>query len=459
MKTNTIKNLLTAAAVMTAVAASAQTTSTGYFNQEYTYRFEMNPAFANSRGFVGMPGIGNVNVAMNGNLGMDKVLFNVDGRTTTFLNPKVSTAEVMDGLTHYRNRVGADFKVNVINVGFKGMGGYNTISINARGNVDARVPRTIFSLLKEGVSNREYDIEDVSAKANAFAEVALGHQHNINGEWSVGGRLKFLVGAGNVDARLTTARLTLGQDDWTVVSNGTVNTSLHGMTYKTKVNKHTGHRYVSGADIDKAGVGGYGMAIDLGVEWKPQAWKNWRLSFAVLDMGFIAWKNNMTATTDGDRTFNLDRYTFNVDGDATNSFTNEWHLLRDNFTQIYELEDKGDLGSRVTGIAATINSGVEYTLPSYRKLTFGLLNTTRIYGSFTHTDFRLSANIAPVKALSGSVSFGAGTFGASFGCLVNVHCPGFNLFAGMDHVPHKLNKQYIPLSSNAQVNVGMNFLF
>lgn len=119
----------------------------------------------------------------------------------------------------------------------------------------------------------------------------------------------------------------------------------------------------------------------------------------------------------------------------------------------------GDQGGRTSMPHATLNIGVQYALPMYNKLTFGLLNTTRLAGDFTTTDFRLSANIAPCRIFSGGVNLGVGTFGASFGWVANLHLTGFNFFLGMDRVPGKLCKQGVPLSSNAQVTMGINFPF
>ena len=110
-------------------------------------------------------------------------------------------------------------------------------------------------------------------------------------------------------------------------------------------------------------------------------------------------------------------------------------------------------------LGATLNLGAEYTLPMYQKLTFGLLNSTRIQGEYSWTQFRLSANVAPVNILSVGINLGVGTFGADFGWLINFHPNGFNLFLGMDHLVGELAKQGIPLSSNASFNLGMNFPF
>ena len=67
--------------------------------------------------------------------------------------------------------------------------------------------------------------------------------------------------------------------------------------------------------------------------------------------------------------------------------------------------------------------------------------------------------MAPVKIFSADVNVAAGTFGCSFGWLLNLHTTGINFFLGMDHTLGKVTKQFVPLSSNAQFNMGINFPF
>ncbi|MDE7411828.1 MAG: hypothetical protein K2M94_07300 [Paramuribaculum sp.] len=456
MKLNIRHISLLSLALAASLGSSAQNTRSGYFLPDYTYRYEMNPAYENSLNFVSMPVLGNLNVNMHGTLGVSDVLYNIDGRTTTFLNPGISASEVMDNIGN-SNRIGADIKITLLAAGFKAFGGYNTVTINARTSMGVRVPRSLFSLLKEGVTNNTYDITDFGARASAYGELALGHSHKINDKWRVGGALKILLGGAYMDARLNHAQLQLGTNDWSVVSNGEISASVKGLKYDTDINENTNHRYVSGADIDGTGLNGFGMAFDFGATYKPN--KDWTLSLAFLDLGFISWNNNMLASTGGDKTFNTDRYTFNVDENKPNGFDNEWNKIKDDLSQLYELDDMGDQGSTTHGLGATMNLGVEYTLPAYRKLTFGLLNTTRIEGDYSWTEFRLSANIAPVKCFDASINMGAGTFGVGFGWLLNLHTKGFNMFLGMDHTLGKVTKQFVPLSSNASVNFGLNFPF
>lgn len=436
--------------------AAAQSTESGYYVDDYTYRYQMNPAMGNSKNFVAMPALGNLNLGMHGNLHLRDVIYNVDGRTTTFLNPGVSTAEFLGNLSDM-NKIGGSERINILAGGFKAFGGYNTVTISARADFGIKVPKSAFSLMKEGISNRTYSINGLGAFANAYAELAFGHSHQINKKIRVGAAVKFIVGGANVNAKLNRADLVLGTDDWSIVSDAEIEASVKGLSYKEKVNKHTGHKYVNDAKVDGGGVGGYGMAVDLGATYKPL--RDWEFNLALLDLGFIGWNNNMVASTNGVKQFNTDRYTFNVDDDAPNSFDREKDKIRDDISALYELENMGDKGTRITGLGATINAGAEYTLPVYRKLTFGVLNTTRIQGDYSWTEFRFSANIAPVKCLSGSVNMGAGTYGMSFGWLANLHVTGFNLFVGMDHTLGTLAKQGIPLSSNGSFNLGMNFLF
>lgn len=454
-----IKTVVTTAIAISAItSANAQNTRSGYFIDDYTYRFEMNPAFGNSKNFIAMPGLGNINASMNGTIGINDVLYNVDGQTTTFLNPQISTSEFLGNIND-KNRIGGDVKITLLAAGFKAWGGYNTIAINARSGLGMKVPGELFSLMKEGIGNKEYDISDVRAFANAYAEISLGHSHQLSKEWRIGANVKFLLGGANIDAKLKNAKLTLGENEWTITSEAELNANVKGLVYETDINEDTNHEYVNGMDVDNTGLNGFGMAFDLGAVYTPAALPDWSFSASLLDLGFISWNNNVVASTNGVKTFNTDRYTFNVDDDATNSFENEWDKIKDDMSALYELEDMGDKGGQTRMLGATMNLGVQYTLPVYRPLTFGLLNTTRIQGAFSWTDFRLSANIAPAKCIDGGINMSLGTFGVGFGWIVNFHTTGFNMFLAMDRTLGKLAKQGVPLSSNASVNLGINFPF
>lgn len=450
-----IKTAIISATAVLSFGAVAQNTNSAYFTEGYNHRYQLNPAFDNEKNFISIPGVGNINVATHGTIGLDNIFYNVDGKTTTFMNPAVDASFLND--INDVSRLAGDVNINLLSAGFKAFNGYNTVSINVRGNLNTHLPKTIFSFMKEGVENKTYDISDFDAHADMYGEIALGHSHKLGDKWRVGGAVKFLLGGANIDAKFNKAELTLGEDEWSAITNAEVQASVKGLTYEHDINKETGHEYVSGMDVDGTGLNGFGMAFDLGAEFKPN--QDWAFSAALLDLGFINWNNNMVASTGGDKSFTTSTYSFNVDEDAPNNFSDEFDMMMNDLSALYELEDEGDAGSRTTTLGATLNLGAEFTLPVYRNLKFGLLNSTRIQGDYSWTEFRLSANINPVKPFSAGANFAVGTYGCSFGWLMNVNVTGFNMFVGMDHFMGKLTKQGLPLSSNASVNMGINIPF
>lgn len=448
--------------LLTAIHASAQYTASGYYADGYLYRHEMNPAIGNDQNYVAMPGISNVIIGTRGDLGLGKVLFNRNGKTTTFLNPDVETAEFMSGIKS-KNRLTTDVKLQVLGFGFKGFKGYNHVSINSRADVGVVIPGALFSLAKEGVENKTYDITNVQAHANAFAEISFGHSHRINRHLDIGATVKFLVGAGHADAEFEKAQLTLEGDQWNAVTNGQLQASVKGLYYKEETTMRgpegaqTPHTYVSGIDIDKSGISGFGAAVDLGAVYRLN--DSWTLSAALLDLGFIKWNNNVVASTNGERTFTTDAYLFSIDKEADNKFEREMDRMGEGLAALYELDNNGDMGQRTTKLASTVNLGAEYTLPSYRNLSFGLLGTSRFNGDLSWMDIRLSANWKIKKVLSLGVNVSAGTFGTGLGWIFNFHPTGFNFFLASDYTLGKYAKQGAPLSSNSHMNLGINFPF
>lgn len=442
--------------ILSTTFAMTQNTQSGYFTDGYLYRHTMNPAIANSKSYVSLPALGNHNFSFRGNLALTDVIYQVNGKTATFLHPDLSSTEVLKNIKD-RNQLGLNARLQVLSTGFKAFNGYNTIGISVRGNMHLTLPGELFRLAKEGVANRTYDISNFNTHANAYVEVALGHSHQIDEKLRIGGALKVLIGGGNIDAQFNKAELILGEDQWRVTSDALVEANVKGLTYETDINENTNNRYVSGAEVDGAGVNGTGFAVDLGVVYQLN--DEWSLSASIIDLGIINWKNNMLASTNGEKTFSTDEYIFNVDDDQTNNFDDELDRMGDGLSSLYELEDMGDQGSVSKSVGTTIHLGASYNLPEYQQLTVGLLNTSHLQKNFSWTDFRASANWAPYSFLSTSLSVAYGTFGGSLGWMFNLHPKGFNLYLAMDKITGKLSKQYIPLSGVGTFHFGLNIPF
>lgn len=452
----TYRFLFGASLAAASLTAAAQASYSGYYLDNYTHRYQLNPAMGDDsdrNGFVAMPALGNLNIGMQGNLHVSSIVYPVGGKTVLFTSPDVPASTVMKNI-HDVNKIGANVDLDILAVGFKAFGGQNVVTVSAVADANVSAPGSLFSLLKEGVANKTYDISDVRLNASGYAKLQLNHSHVIKQVkgLKVGGAVKFLFGVANLDGYFDEAQLTLGHDEWTARTRANLYANMTNAKFKYKYDDD-GKQYIDGIDLDGVGIAGFGVGFDLGAIYR---WRDFEFNLAVLDLGFISWNNTLCATTNGTHYINTNDYSFGVESGAADD---EWDKMKSDLEELYQLEDGGNVGSRTRSLRTTLNWGVRYRLPYYRRLTFGLVNSTRFNGPFTATDFRISANVQPVDCLSCSANFAAGTYGVGFGWLVNLNVKGFNLFLGMDRTLGKVTKQYVPLNSNAEINFGMNFPF
>ncbi len=461
------KRLPLALLLMAGGAATAQNLNSAYFTDDYKFRHDMNPAFANEQSYVSIPMLGNISISMQGNFGYQDVIMNNPmygqqsgaKKMTSFMNPYISASDALSGFSTGNNRVVGDMNFTIISAGFKAFGGYNTIELNEKTSIGVSVPYSLFEFAKN-TGNKSYEIGNINARVRSYAELAFGHSHKINEKLTVGAKLKFLFGVGNADVTMENVRADLsGANQWTVSGKANAQVSMKGFRYKTKTSDYNlkengSYEKVNDVDVDGAGLSGFGVGVDLGGAYKIN--DNITVSAAVLDLGFISWSNNMQAVNRSE-SFVFDGFhDLAVRSNSGSTIDDQTDSYGDQIADFINLRDNGDQGRRTTALAATVNVGADYTLPCYDKLSFGLLSSTRINGSFSWTEGRLSANWRPLKWLDGGINFAVNSFATSFGYVLNIHPKGYNFFVGMDHLLGKTSKEFVPLSSNASVALGMS---
>ena len=445
----------------------AQNLNSAYFLDGYAYGHEMNPATDYDRkGYFSFPGLlGNLNVGVKGNLAMKDILYkNPNGNgLVTYLHPDISSKEAMSGFSR-SNKLLTDLRFDIFSVGFHTKRAFHTVTLGVRANAGVNIPYELFDITKN-LSNKDYDLGALGATATAWVEAGYGYSRKVNDQFRVGGKFKILIGAGNVRAKADNLRLELSsENEWVATANASVDASVKGLTWgepKIETN-NAGETYESvdfdNIDLKSPGVGGAGVALDLGAEWKMNdILPGMKVSAALLDFGFIRWKHNISAANTG-RPF-VFRGFHNVqvvDGPGV-PLEDQYDNLVDDLEDLYRLEAQDGNTTRVQMLGATLNLSAEYALPMYKKLKFGFLSTTRIQGQYSWNEERLGFALSPCKAFELAANFGVGTLGASWGWVMNIHPRGFNFFLGMDQVVGKLSKQGIPLKSNANVCLGINF--
>ena len=462
------KSLRYMAAALTMAAAilptSAQELRTSYFMETSNYRHQMNPALLDSP-YVGLL-FSNINIGMTGNIGAKQFIFDTNGlpgytgnyRYTTFMDPNVDAKTFLNKL-HDKNRFDLYLNYNLFSVGFKAWGGVNLLELNLRSNTNLTLPKGLFEFAKTAGEKEHYEFGGLGMRTQNYMELALGHSRDINKQWRVGGKLKFLIGAAYADFTADNVTLDMTEDAWRIQSNAQVKASL----LKSDVihedpskNSADGRPRVKKLDNFGFSLPGFGMALDLGVTYKPI--ENLTLSAAITDLGFISWKNTHHASSQGDYTFDgFNNIYIGSDKDQTEDIDDQFDQIGDDLEEMFSVYDDGTK-TATQALAATLNVGAEYKLPAYDKLKFGFLYTSRIHGKYSWHQGMLNVGVRPVKWFECNVNGAVTSTGVTAGGMLSLKAPHFNFYIAADRFFSKLGKQGVPLnSSNGNITFGMTF--
>ncbi len=458
-------------------AASAQDASrAAYFLEGYNYRHEMNPALAPERGYVAMPVLGNLGIGTQANIGVNTLIYKKpDGQLPTFMNKSVSSSEFLGNLSK-TNKLLTGVNLNIISLGFKGFGGYNTLGISVKADVGMSLPKGLFEFMKVGQTgpNTRYDFGDMRLRVMSYAEVALGHQRQVTPELAAGVKVKFLLGLAHLDANIKKMDVSMGDKKWVIDGDGEIFIGAGNGLY-VPTNAESGKELdkpsrseqidFDGIEYNNFGLAGFGMAFDLGATYDMSRFVDGlRLSAAVTDLGFIKWNGAAVGRMPG-RAWEFDGFQDiaiddTQDGYDDNKIDQQLEDLGDRLVDCLNFEKQSQKESETRALHATLTIGAEYDMPFYKRLSAGFLFTQRMAGCFSWTEGRFSANVKPTNWFDATVSYGASTFGSSFGWMLNFHPKGFNFFVGSDHQFFKITPQFVPVGHlNTNIQLGINFTF
>ena len=60
----------------------------------------------------------------------------------------------------------------------------------------------------------KYNLQSLGVNANSYIDFSTGYSHKINEQWTVGGRLRLLVGIANASASFLIWNCKHHQDEW-----------------------------------------------------------------------------------------------------------------------------------------------------------------------------------------------------------------------------------------------------
>lgn len=383
---------LVAGSLLLGMTMHAQYLRTSYFMEGTSSRLELNPGLQPMRGYFNIPVLGSFNVGTSSNvLGINDIVDVLDSGEDIFLNDDLYSRLKSD------NRLNVNLKTDVLSFGWYAGKGFWNVNVGLRADVGASIPQSMFEYLRR-VNNTE-DINgsfsNMNFNLNAYAEIGLGYSRQITEKLSVGGRVKVLLGIARAEMAVDNFDIyvddALTNGDYTELNpyqtygsatvNARVSTTMKGGGLS--FDETTGQ--IDGFDIDGSnfGIAGAGFGIDLGASYK--VWDNLTVSAAVLDLGFIKWKEGETtvaAPANG---------SFEVTGSNYQDFLDGDFLSMDRFNFV---QDKEAAEDTKTTLASTILLAGEYGLLD-NKLSVGAIYTARFAEPKTLNELTFSATYRP----------------------------------------------------------------
>lgn len=244
--------------------------------------------------------IGEFRRNVRNSIGASSIIFPYGDKLVTGLHSSVSSDAFMGGLKPV-NSVFGQINYNLVSYGWKGSSrGFHTIEIGARANYGLSVPKEIFHILKNGTAQSPYDLSHFRTFGNLYGEIAYGYSLTLGDKLSLGTRVKLLAGLNSADVIARNFSLATGETQYKFdidadldLTNRNIKIAADeagfmdftGITEKGKLNAPSGG----------------GLAVDLGLVWKP--FKGFSLSASVLDLGGIFWYYGNAGTSSGSYSF------------------------------------------------------------------------------------------------------------------------------------------------------------
>ena len=225
-----MKRIFTAVLLMTAVmSVSAQQVNTLYYLENAPMRHTINPAFQPvSRGYINFTPLGWMEFGLgNNSLTMSDLLY-VDpltNKTITPLHPNGDKQALLNVLRR-STLFGGEVTLGLLNMGFQIKdNGYLTLGINEKIDMGAAMPKSMFDfLLGGGMKDLEggwntFDMSALGISATAYTEVGVGYSHRINDQWTVGGKLKLLLGQIYAGINAKSLKIDASTEAWNILGD------------------------------------------------------------------------------------------------------------------------------------------------------------------------------------------------------------------------------------------------
>lgn len=413
------------------VVAAAQV-RTSYFMEGSTFRTDMNPALAPTRGYINVPVLGGLSLGVNNNfLSIDNLLYPTENGLVPFLNKAVDRNKFLDRLPR-NNVLGVSFSEQLIGFGAHTKRFFWAVGVNMKMDADVNIPKDFFSLITT-LGQGSYNLKGMSVGANVYMETYIGAAVPIKDFITVGARLKGLVGVANASMQVTNMMVNVTDTHVSADFRGTMQATCPVFNPNLRAGEAVNFENMMMGEDDIAQVitnpgrmfKSGGFAVDLGAEVRLLDDKL-RLSAAVVDLGFISWDQSSS-----------------IEGTMGTAFSYEGIDIESGDVIVtsdeFEFAGKAASSKYAKRMNCSLNFGAEYAILRNR-ISFGLLSHSKFCQTYSFSELTASVNFKPVNWLTASFShtlLNKNQPGV-FGFALNLHPTGLNIFLGADFIDTKM---------------------
>ena len=459
MKKN-IRHLLTIALLMTTAAVSAQQVTTLYFLENAPMRHTVNPAFQPvSNGYINFSPLGYTNFWLGNNtLTLRDFIYTnpQTGQPITVLHPDADKQAFLKTLRKTA-MAGTDASIDLLSFGFRlKENGYVHFSAMLHGIGGVTTPRSLYEFaLGGGMTDLNGGINHISISplgldASVYTEIGGGYSHKINDQWTVGGKLKFLLGTAYMGFNAKNLNINASAAEWRLYGDadllvaGPLNWDNVPSDLNQETIENTDWSNLIGGESTMETVkallrpGGYGAAIDLGFTYKPHP--QVQITAAINDLGFIYWGNSRRYNCTIDTTF-TGAGEFNYNDYVVNGQFSTDSLMSDVTGNLMGLTNAIHATSTNSGFArmvnARLNVGVDANFWDNR-VGVGVLSTTTMRNNRIYEEVTLGAALRPCNWFNFALSYSLVNNGkySNIGAGISIMpYDGVNLTLAMDYIP------------------------
>ena len=404
------------------------------------------------KGFVR---IGEYNSTSRNNVGASSFLFPSGDKLVTGLHASVSADAFLGGLKTLSSLY-SQIDYNLVSYGWKGSRGFHTVEIGVKENSGLSVPKEVFLLLKTGTASSPYDLSAMRAFGNLYGEIAYGYSLPLSDKLSIGGRAKLLVGLNSVD--VLTRKFEFSTTEQQYVLDLDADIDLTNRNKKINTDEEGYLNYASFTGKGRLGIPtGAGLALDLGLVWKP--FRGFTAEASLLDLGGILWYYGNGGKSSGSYTFEGLK-DLGLEELKEENIGEKLRELRDEILGV--VRPKAVNGyCKAKAIPLTAKLGASYSMPFWEHLS---VNATGLYTGYRFCAPYWEARGGAEVSLPGIASFGlnagCGSYGFVWGVRSSVNFLSFQLYASYENgVGGTIPYESIPLkANNKRLVVGLLYL-